>query len=219
MFITIDPFYSENFYNSCKEALKNNGIKFREFISIIPPYNWYLDVPKAPIMVNFSICPTSEERYLVNIVRALEPSSEYRYYRRADGYRHFTPKYIKNDCWSSIDNVEAWLVRIESRDQIQKWSLIDPTAKVWYLGKYLGNRYRLAMITSEAIRMVIPREQILASKKADQRTEHFEAEFNYRVLMLKDRIVKYSDTPFFRNGKFIVPSYYPQEVKDRFFIF
>ena len=33
-FITIDPYYDVNFYNQCKESLKNNKIEFTEFLEI-----------------------------------------------------------------------------------------------------------------------------------------------------------------------------------------
>ncbi len=77
MFITIDPYYSTQFYNESLEALKNNNIEFSEFINIKPPYNWYLDVEKEPIMVNYDIASGSERRWMVNKVEALRTNEEY----------------------------------------------------------------------------------------------------------------------------------------------
>ena len=34
MYITVDPYYSTQFYNECLEALKNNKIEFTEHIKI-----------------------------------------------------------------------------------------------------------------------------------------------------------------------------------------
>ena len=219
MLITIDDFYSVDFYNICKEALQNNGVPFKEYVSTIGKYKWYLDVPTAPIMVNYTVCPISEERYLVNKVQPLEKSSEYRYYRRIDSYQRLAYRYIRNDAWSSIDGKTAWLVKIDSKEQILKWSQIDRDTKIWYLGRYLGNRYRLALVTSEIIRTLIPRENILAEKSSSMSVELFETEINYKVLYSKDRIVKFSETPYFKNDRFYTPQYYPEDQKNRFFVF
>lgn len=219
MLITIDDFYSVDFYNTCKEALLNNGVPFKEYVSITGNNKWYLDVPRAPLMVNYTVCPKSEERYLINKVQALELSAEYRYYRKIDGYQKMSFKYTRNDAWSSLEGKEAWLVKIDSKEQILKWSQIDRETKIWYLGKYLGNRYRLALVTSGIIRTLIPRENILAEKTVLTSVEQFESEINYKVLFLKDRIVKFSETPYFKNDRFFMPQRYPEDQKSRFFVF
>lgn len=219
MLISIDDFYSVDYYNTCKEALLNNGVPFKEYVSITGNNKWYLDVPSAPIMVNYVVCPKSEERYLVNKVCALEPSSEYRYYRKIDGYKRLALNYIRNDAWSSLDGKSAWLVKIDSKEQVLKWSQIDRETKIWYLGKYFGNRYRFALITSSLLRSLIPRENILAEKTSSMSVEMFETEINYKVLYLKERIFKFSETPYFKNDRFYMPQRYPEEYKSRFFVF
>lgn len=216
MFISIDDFYPVSFYNQCREALKNNNIPFKEYISIVGSNKWFLEVPRAPIMLNYTVCPQSEERYLISKVQALEPTFEYRYYRRES---RFNPIYTRNDAWGSTLEKEAWLVNIISSEWIRGLSRLDPLSKIWYLGRYWGNKYKLAIITSPIMRAIIPRENILLSKAKSESPEVFEANINYRVLRGFDRIEKFSSTPYFLNGLFKTPQYYPEELKTRFFIF
>lgn len=218
MLISIDKFYTEQFYNRCKEALKNNGIKFDEYISTVGSYKWYLDIPQKPIMVNYEICPASERRYLISKVKGLDFSDEYTYYRRADSIGHFVPKYCRNDAWSSLDKNEAYLFKVTSRKQLEDLTKAVPTSVIWYLGKYYGERYRLALTTSLAVRAFIPSENVLNEKKADETPEAFEMRVNYETLSNKEKIQKYSKTPCFKDGKFEIPLYYPVDVKNRFLI-
>ncbi len=215
MLISIDGFYPVQFYNQCLEALKNNGVSFKEYISITGSNLWYIDVPTKPLMLNYVVCPSSEERYLITKVKALEPTYEYRYYRRED---RFNPIYTRNDAWSSTYDKEAWLVNISSSEWIRNLSRLDPTSKIWYLGRYWDNRYKMALVTSPVLRAVIPRENILLSKAKSASPELFEAETNYRILRGHGKIEKFSSTPYFLNGVFKQPQYYPSELKTRFFI-
>lgn len=215
MLISIDRFYSENFYNTCKEALKNNNILYSEYVSTIGTYKWYLDVPRKPFMINFEECPVSERRYLVSKVIPLDMSDEYRYYRRADSMGHFEPKYVRNDVFSSLVNSEAYLFKVKSKKQLVDLSKIS---RIWYLGRYYNNRYRLALTTSLACRIVIPSEDVLLEKNPDETPENFELRINYSVLNSKEKIVKFSRTPYYENGKWNVPTYYPEYAKERFMV-
>ena len=49
MLITIDPYYNVEFYNKCIQALINNKVPVKQFISPISK-KWYLDVPVLPII-------------------------------------------------------------------------------------------------------------------------------------------------------------------------
>ena len=63
MLITIDPYYNVEFYNKCIQALINNKIPVKQFISPISK-KWYLDVPVLPIMLNYDLVPENEKRFL-----------------------------------------------------------------------------------------------------------------------------------------------------------
>lgn len=219
MLITIDNYYDINFYNQCLTALKNNGVPFREYISITGFYNWYIDIPRKPIMLNYDICPKSEGRYVISKVQTLNSDSEYKYFRRLDSHHHFIEKYILNDVWEDIKNKEAWLIKVNSKKELLTLSKIDVNNKIWYLGRYLDGRIKLAIISSPIMRMLIPRENVLLEKKNSDKIERFESEINYRVLMEKERLVKFDKTPYFINDRFNLPLYYNDDDKIRFMVF
>lgn len=215
MLISIDRFYSENFYNTCKEAMKNNRIPYTEYVSTIGSYKWYIDVPRKPFMINFEECPPSEKRYLVSKVIPLDLSDEYKYYRRADSMGHFVTKYVRNDVFESLVNTEAYLFKIKSKKQLIDLSKIS---RVWYLGRYYGERYRLALVTSLACRILIPSEDVLLEKTAEETPEEFELKINYNVFSNKEKIIKFAKTPYFENGVWVAPLYYPEYAKQRFMV-
>lgn len=217
MLITIDEYYSIDFYNRCLTSLRNNGVKYTEYISTTGNNSWYLDIDRKPCMVDYDICPKSEERYLVSKVISLDSDSEYRYYRRLDSQHHFNDRYIINDYFSEIKNTNAYLLKVDKKD-LYELSMIDKSSKVWYLGRYLSGRYKLAITNSEALRSIIPREKILLEKTQKMHIETFETEINYRVLMGKERLVKFSATPYFLSGKYIIPPYYDENEKMRFLV-
>ena len=75
MLITIDTYYDINFYNQCKQALKNNNVKFTEFVNIKPPYNWVFEVEEKPIMINYDI--VTSKKFLIPLVKPLRPNEQY----------------------------------------------------------------------------------------------------------------------------------------------
>lgn len=218
MLISIDSYYNVDFYNQCLSALKNNGVEYTEYMSITGEYKWYLDIPRLPVMVNYDVCPKSEERYLVNKVNALEPDSEYRYYRRNDSQRHFQRKYMVNDAWSDVLNTESWLIKFDNKETLLKLSIFDRDSKIWYLGRYLDGRIKIALIKSDILRSVTPRENVLLEKRISDSIERFETEINYRILMGKERLKKFSSTPYIRDGRVFMPIYYNEMDKRRFLL-
>lgn len=199
MFYTIDDYYDINFYNSTKEALKNNKVQYSEFIEIKSPYHWYfnLDDSIKPVMVNYDTL--IKPRYLVSKVIALQNNEEYILQRRTDDSGQAIQKYIYNDAFNdSIDT--GILFHIKSRDELLKLSRAFP-GKIYYLGKYRNNKFRVCLCNNTMIKNYILPDQILLEKTPDMKEiGRFEAEFNYRVLKLKDYIVKYTKTIYAENG-------------------
>lgn len=218
MLISIDNYYDVNFYNQCLTALKNNKVPFTEYLSTTGNYNWYLDVPRLPIMINYDILQKSEERYLVSKVISLNSDTNYKYYRRLDSQHHFETKYILNDVFEDILKKDAWFIKVNSKSQMLALSKLDVNSKIWYLGRYLDGRIKIAVTTSNIIRMITPRENIIMEKKAADKIERFETEFNYRILMGKERLIKFDTTPYFMNDRYIIPTYYAEEDKIRFMV-
>ena len=215
MFYTLDNYYGVKFYNDTREALKNNQIKFKEFIEIKSPYNWYikLDDNLKPIMVNYD--EKQKYRFLVQKVQALRSNEEYLLQRREDDAGTNIKKYIFNDAFRDSEEYGIFF-HIKSKDELLKISKEFP-GKIYYLGKYYDNKYRVCICNNIMIKNYINPGQILLEKTPEMKEPgKFEAEFNYRVLKLNDYIVKYTETIYALNGSLVRPKVFDTENKKIF---
>ena len=215
MFYTLDNYYGVKFYNDTREALKNNQIKFKEFIEIKSPYKWYikLDDNLKPIMVNYD--EKQKYRFLVQKVKALRSNEEYLLQRREDDAGTNIKKYIFNDAFRDSEEYGIFF-HIKSKDELLKISKEFP-GKIYYLGKYYDNKYRVCICNNIMIKNYINPGQILLEKTPEMKEPgKFEAEFNYRVLKLNDYIVKYTETIYAINGSLVRPKVFDTENKKIF---
>lgn len=204
MFYTLDNYYSVKFYNSTREALKNNQIQFKEFIEIKSPYQWFFKLADnlKPIMVNYD--EKEKYRFLVQKVQALRPNEEYLLQRREDDAGASIKKYIFNDAFRDAEEYGI-LFNIKSKDELLSISKEFP-GKIYYLGKYYDNKFKVCLCNNNMIKNYISPDQILLEKTPEMKEPgRFEAEFNYRVLKLKDYIIKYTETIYALNGSLVRP--------------
>lgn len=204
MFYTLDNYYSVKFYNETREALKNNKIKFNEFIDIKSPYQWYfkLNDNTKPIMINYD--EVEKNRFFIRKVQALRPNEEYLLQRREDDAGANLKKYLFNDAFRDAENYGIFF-HIKSKDELLKLSKDFP-GKIYYLGKYYDNKFRVCLCNNIMIKNYISPNQILLEKTQDMKEiGRFEAEFNYRILKLNDYIIKYTETIYAQNGSIIRP--------------
>ena len=207
MFYTLDPYYTVKFYNETKEALKNNQIKFSEFLDIKAPYYWWYKLPEGikPIMINYD--EKEKSRFFVRKVQTLRPNEEYVLQRRENDTGANITKYIYNDAFRDCADYGIFF-HIKSKDELLKLSKEFP-GKIWYLGKYYDNKFRVCLCNNKMIKNYINPGQILLEKTPDMKEPgRFEADFNYYVLKLKDYIVKYTETIYAENGSLIRPKIY-----------
>lgn len=203
MFYTIDPYYDVNFYNQSKEALKNNNIKFSEFIEIKSPYRWFFRLDESPIMVNYD--KIEKNRFLVQKVQALRPNEEYLLQRRGNSEGTNIKRYIYNDAFRDAEDYGLFF-NIKNREEFIRLSREYP-GKIYYLGKYYDNKFRVCLVNNPMIKNYILPNQILLEKTPDMKEPgRFEAEFNYKILKFNDFIYKTSETIYSQDGKIIRPS-------------
>lgn len=208
-YYTIDPFYDVNFYNSCKQALKNNKVQFTEYMSIIAPYHWYLKLPHKPMLLNFKELSIPERRFLVSLVKPLQPNDEYRYFRRKGDFDKFCGKFAYNDAYKDCEKTGfGCFFTVNSENEFKEISKKLKNIKIWYLGKYLKMRYKVCLCSSKDIMLIVPRERILGKYEKGKNTlERTEADLNYVHFKLQDRIEKMSLTPYCLNGLFVKPKF------------
>lgn len=208
---TIDPYYDIIRYNESIEALKNNSIDFTEFVYIKPPYNWYIECNQVPIIMNYDLLKPTQRRFVVPKVKGLRPNEDYHLLRKNDSVSGNLAKYVNNKpLQDAYDSDYAVFFKLKNNDEAISISKEYP-GKIWFFGKYLNNRIRVFLATNNSILAFISRENILLEKNADNGKElkeigRFEAEFNYRVLLKKDFLKKYTETPYFENGVLIKPN-------------
>mgnify|MGYP003589137322 CR=1 FL=1 len=203
MFYTIDPYYDVNFYNQSKEALKNNNVNFSEFIEIKSPYRWFLKLNESPIMVNYD--KIEKNRFLVQKVQALRPNEEYLLQRRGNSEGTNIKRYIYNDAFRDAEDYGLFF-NIKNREEFIRLSREYP-GKIYYLGKYYDNKFRVCLVNNPMIKNYILPNQILLEKTPDMKEPgRFEAEFNYKILKFNDFIYKTSETIYSQDGKIIRPS-------------
>lgn len=85
MYITFDPYYGVDEYNSFKIAAKNNGIEYEEYLRLRPPHKRYLkikDKKDLPSFVNYDFATSSDIKWLISTVKAVQPNQEYLLRRR-----------------------------------------------------------------------------------------------------------------------------------------
>lgn len=205
MFVTIDPYYSLEFYRECKEALRNNGIPFTEHVSIKPPFYWYfkLDDKYRPVMVNYDICDKIDERWLVNAVQPLFANESVLLTRRDnDKGQSSVLKFIENQPMKEARLSDyACFFHMTSRSEVEEYSKHLP-GKIWYFGKYYNNRYRLCLCTNKYIEDFVEEGNILLRRNQAEFKEvgKFECELNYNIFHRKDFLIKYTEHPYIENG-------------------
>lgn len=205
MFISIDDYYDIDFYNDALMALEENGVQYSEHIlfqnSSIPKY--YLNLPSAPLMVHYNSLLPEDEKYLVSKVIPIDANSSVELYRKQGDFGKGIRKEIYlNDAFLSIENYAAF-INISSKEEALKLSK-DIPLRIWYLGKYF-NKYKVCLITSDYFIPALKESQILLEKTEKMSIVRFEQEFNFSVLHRKDRLIKYSKTPYFEGGIFYKP--------------
>jgi len=209
-FITIDPFTDISGYDEAINALNNNQIEYNEFLSIKPPYNWYINIDKLPIMVNYEIGTNQDIRFLISKVTPLRPNEEYLLKRRdTDGSGEASvQKFIYNDVLNpkNIKNKYALIFRFKSKEELQTISR-DLNARIYILGTYKGRK--LAFTNNIYVAGEITPSFIIVEKQKKELNKlgELELELSYKGLKSKDKLLKNTSTPYVEDGK-----YFPTKV-------
>lgn len=215
-YYTIDPYYNTEFYNQCKEALKNNGVQYKEYISVKAPHEFYFETPSAPTFINYDEANESYSRWLVNIVTALKPNDDYIYTRR-DSFTATAAvnHYAINDALRSSAITKEGIFFSATRDEVLRISKEYPR-KIYYMGRYFNRKYRVFFTDNLIIMNFLRAEQILVKGKGFKSVTELEVELNWNVFQRADRLVKVSDTPYVLSGKYYPPVSIRPEISDRY---
>jgi hypothetical protein len=202
MYITIDPYYSIQFYNEALQSLKNNGVDYKQYIHIKTPFDWYLELDQKPIMVNYDELSEKETRWLVNTVKPLRPNEEYLLMRRDnDNGPKALLKFVENEPMREARKSDyAVFFTVKNREEIEQITK-DYPGRVWYFGKYYNNKFRVCLATNSMVKNFINQDQILL-EKTESEPGRFEADLNWRIFRGNDMLEKFTETPYFEDGKY-----------------
>lgn len=216
MIITIDPYYDVNFYNECKEALSNNGVQYKEYISTKPPYYYYFDVSNPPTFINYDVADKSYTRYLVNIVKPLKPNDAYIYMRR-DAYSNLKAlnRYAINEPLDAAAKTGEGIFFAAEKEEILRISNEYPR-KIWFMGRYFNRKYKIFFADKLIIKNYINSENILVQGNDFSSPTELEVKLNFNIFREKDRLEKLSSTPYVLNGKYYSVGSVRPEISDKF---
>ena len=197
---TIDEYYDILFYNECLNALKNNNVVFKEYINLRPPYNWYIATESLPILVNYDLLDKTQEKFLVNKVEPTLASEEYLLLRKmSNAGKKAINFYVLNEPLQFAENSNyACFFNLRSKEQALELS--RSLGKIYYFGKYYNNKFRVALCFNNMIKNFISPEDILVEKETS--ATQMELDLNWKVFKLKDKLRKFTNTPYFDNGVF-----------------
>lgn len=215
MFITLDQNYSVNEYNQFLENLRQNTDKnYTKHVYYKNPYNIYLNIDFKPLFVKCEVLPKEQEKNLIAMTVPCTPDEENQYRRRQTGKQ--TLNLCLNDWSSDIQNSEhGYLFYVMNKEELSYLS--QNIGKVYYLGRYYDNKYRICSSTSKYLLDYLPEERILSKKTKKNTVFDMELEINLKVLYLRDKLHKYARTPYYENGKYVIPTALKQD-KSKFVI-
>jgi hypothetical protein len=204
MLITIDDYYNVQFYNETREALKNNGVSFNEFIIAKPPYFYYIDTDNPPLFINYDQATHQQSKQMVGVVKSSKNIDDYTL-RRREGFNNIRAidVYAINDALRDGQNSMQGIFFNASKDNVIRISKEYPR-KIYFFGNYLNQRYSVFFADNLIIKNFLNESQILIESESFSSIIELEILLNYKVLKLNDRLEKISNTPYVIKG-----SYYP----------
>lgn len=206
MFISIDDYYDVNFYNDSLMALEENGVQFTEHILFKDKTpKFCIELPREPLMIHYNVVLPEHEKYLVSKVIPIDANSSVTLYRKkVDFGKGIRPEMYLNDALGSVQMGQyAAFIDIKSQEEAIALTKEIPL-RIYFLGKYL-NRYKVCLITSDYFIPKLKPSQVLLELSEKSSIIRFEQDFNFKILQRKERLVKFSKTPYFENGVFYKP--------------
>ena len=195
--ITIDDYYSIEFYNECIQSIRNNKIEYKEYISTKAPFQFYIDMEPEPVMVNYDKLPDNQQKFVVNTVEPATPNEAYILQRKdaLSGIKAFQ-QYAMNQPLIEAQKAEyACFFEIKNRETALMLS--KKYGKIWYFGKYYNNN-RIGLCTNKMIQNENIEIYVHKTKSAQQ----MELDLNFKIFRLNDRLRKFTNTPYFIDGRY-----------------
>jgi len=218
MYITFDPYYGVDEYNSFKIASKNNGIEFEEYLRLRAPHKRYLKIESKadlPSFVNYDFATSSDIKWLISTVKAVQPNEEY-LLRRREGkdisyWDYILPKAMQNAhkedyimVFKSNDFTEmAQISRKLGKSKIYKWGRAKTKGYKIY---YTYNPYIKGLLNERNVLMEFGKEAAVSSARMKDTTipkikGDLEYYLNHFILVKEKLEDKTWESEFWSEGK------------------
>jgi len=163
-YITFDPYYDIQTYNSFITASKNNGVELEEYIRIRQPYYRYVKLKykeDLPTFVNYDFCSLDDKKFLVSVIKPTYPN-EALYLRRKAGQDNLVKKYVTPKPLLNLDK-KKYLIFFKAKSQSYLMDLSKkiPKTKIYKLGKSKLLQYNIYYCFNPYIKNYIENEKIL----------------------------------------------------------
>jgi len=199
-FFTIDPYTTLSTYNQSLQALDNNKIDYEEWVLTINPFQFYLTLEKNqfPIMLNYDTITGTNWKNLVSKVKPLKQNDIYKLFRRLDNTSKIG-RYVNNDVFNKALKSNSVVFQYKNKEQL--FTLSKSYGIIYPLGKYINGSKRLAICFNKEIKNMVTPDHILL-EKGPHGVGALELDINWKVLRNQDKIQKWIETPYFKDGKF-----------------
>jgi len=198
---TIDPYSDFSQYNQALATLINNNIKYEESIQSISPFLYFIhtDTNQKPMLIDYENMNDTQWRKLLTKTKALVPNDEFLLYRRTDKISSIFLDVVGNDYMKEVNKSKKVIIFSDlNKGKVQDYSKnID--SKIYMLGKYYS-KYRLYLCFSDEIKNFVSPGNILLEMNSPNNVK-LELKINYDILKNKEKLIKYTRTPYFKDGK------------------
>ncbi len=216
MYITFDPYYDTEEYNSFLSASKNNGIEWEEYLRVRQPFNRYLKINNKsdlPSFVNYDFADSGDKRFLVSLVKPVY-SNEALMLKRKPGqdalyYSYITPKPLEG-----LEKRKYIMVfRAKSFSEVANYSKKLGSSKIFKWGESKVKGYFIYYTFNPYIKGIVPLNRVLMEfgKEADSGIKYdksmptikgdLEYLLNYFVLEKEKLENKTYEAEFWTEGK------------------
>lgn len=207
VYITFDPYYEADEYNDFLTAASNNGIDYKEFISVKSPYMWYiqLDMDDAPRFINYDLLSSSAEKFIVNKMLPRDPSEAYKLLRRNTDNQKDIERFVSPKPLVDAKKEEyVCFFKAFNKNELLNLSRELGHTKIWKLAK-TKHKGTIYMTFNPYIKGLIPSDNIFfekTSKGQFNKLGQLEYELNHKHLVTEKLDGKGMELEFYQNGKY-----------------
>lgn len=198
MIWTIDGDYDLQEYNKVIASMQANAISYNEYIHT-KNYKFYIETPQEPWCLKYENIDLQFSYFLVAKTVPLQSNEIIKYSRRSEHSGKAALKLAYNDALESAKGQYIYFFHLTNKDAAKELS--KEIGKIWYFGRYFGNRYHVFMSANQYLTKYVKLDYILSSGTPLEA----EMQLYYQAFNRQDRLKKYSQTPAYENGQYLRP--------------